>query len=72
MPLHQGKEYRLDKKSTADGGLFGGGLTSFYDFSFGKNAISMFMVCLLLAWLFISIARHIKIILAEPLREFKI
>lgn len=55
--LYQGHEYRLDKKSTADGGLFGGGVTSFYDFSLGKNAISMFIVCLLLGWMFISIAR---------------
>jgi len=54
--LYQGHEYRLDKKSTADGGLFGGGLTSFYDFSLGKNAISMLIVCLLLGWMFISIA----------------
>lgn len=57
---YQGHEYRLDKKSTADGGLFGGGLTSFYDFSFGKNAISMLVVCCLLAWLFLSIAKAYK------------
>ena len=57
---HQGHEYRLDKKSTADGGLFGGGVTSFYDFSLGKNAISMLLVCLLLGWMFIRIANAYK------------
>lgn len=55
-----GKEYKLDKKSTADGGLFGGGMTSFLDFSLGKNATSMLIVCGLLAWMFISIARAYK------------
>lgn len=57
---YQGHEYRLDKKSTADGGLFGGGVTSFYDFSLGKNAISMLLVCLLMGYLFIRIARAYK------------
>jgi len=55
--VYQDREYRLDKKSTADGGLFGGGVTSFYDFSIGKNALSMLIVCLLLSWMFIGIAR---------------
>ncbi|MEP7267899.1 MAG: F0F1 ATP synthase subunit A [Saprospiraceae bacterium] len=55
-----GKEYKLDKKSTADGGLFGGGITSFYDFSIGKNALSMLIVCLLLGWMFLNIARAYK------------
>lgn len=55
--VYQDREYRLDKKSTADGGLFGGGVTSFYDFSVGKNALSMLIVCLLLGWMFLSIAR---------------
>lgn len=57
---YQGNEYRLDKKSTADGGLFGGGVTSFYDFSLGKNAVSMLLVCLLLGWMFIRIANAYK------------
>jgi len=55
--VYQDREYKLDKKSTADGGLFGGGVTSFYDFSIGKNALSMLIVCLLLGWMFIRIAR---------------
>ena len=55
-----GKDYELVKKSTLDGGLFGGGLTSFYDFSITKNVVSMFIVALFLLWLFISIANTYK------------
>ncbi|MBK6479228.1 MAG: hypothetical protein IPF93_13335 [Saprospiraceae bacterium] len=36
------------------------GVTSFYDFSLGKNAISMLLVCLLLGWMFIRIANAYK------------
>ncbi len=52
-----GKVYATDNPSTADGGLFGGGITSFYDFSITKNVLSMFIVFLLMAWMFISVAR---------------
>ncbi|HMQ08555.1 MAG TPA: F0F1 ATP synthase subunit A [Saprospiraceae bacterium] len=48
---------RLDSKSTADGGLFGGGITSYYDFSLTKNVVSMLLMFLFLSWLFISISR---------------
>ncbi len=58
--LINGQEYALDKSSTADGGLFGGGITSFYDFSITKNVLSMMLVFALLAWLFISMARNYK------------
>lgn len=54
------KEYALDKPSTADAGLFGGGITSFYDFSITKNVFSMFLVVLLLSWAFISMANRYK------------
>jgi len=54
---YQGKHYQLDPQSTADGGLFGGGMTSFYDFSLTKNVVSMLLISLLLAWSFISIAK---------------
>jgi len=52
--------YITDAKSTADGGLFGGGLTSFYDFSLTKNVASMMLIFALLAWMFISIAKAYK------------
>lgn len=46
--MHDGKEYELDAPSTLDGGLVGGGITSFYDFSITKNVFTMFMAALLL------------------------
>jgi F-type H+-transporting ATPase subunit a len=50
--------HRLEFASTADFGLFGGGITSFYDFSLTKNVITMILVALLLAWAFIGAARR--------------
>ncbi|MBK8829442.1 MAG: F0F1 ATP synthase subunit A [Saprospiraceae bacterium] len=54
---YQGKHYLLESQSTADGGLFGGGITSFYDFSLTKNVVTMLLISLLLAWAFFSIAK---------------
>ncbi len=56
----QGRMLPLDKASTADGGLFDGGITSFYDFSISKNVLAMLLVMALLAWVFFSMARHYK------------
>ena len=52
--------YPTDAKSTADGGLFGGGITSFYDFSITKNVTSMLIVCTFLFFLFRSAAKAMK------------
>lgn len=57
---HNNKLYRTDSKSTADAGLFGGGITSFYDFSITKNVTSMLLVCSFLFLLFTSVARSMK------------
>ena len=57
---YQEKLYPADSKSTADGGMFGGGITSFYDFSITKNVVSMLLVFLFLSWMFISIASSYK------------
>jgi F-type H+-transporting ATPase subunit a len=54
---YQEKLYPADSKSTADGGMFGGGITSFYDFSITKNVVSMLLVFLFLGWMFTTIAR---------------
>lgn len=51
-----GKHYKLDPQSTADGGLFGGGMTSFYDFSITKNVLTMILIAGFLAWAFFGIA----------------
>jgi len=53
----QGKEYPVDVKSTLDGGLVGGGITSFYDFSITKNVLAMMLIALILGWIFIGMAR---------------
>lgn len=57
---HEEKLYPTDSKSTADAGMFGGGITSFYDFSVTKNVVSMVLVFAFLAWMFISIAKAYK------------
>ncbi len=53
---YEGKLYETDAKSTADAGLFGGGITSYYDFSLTKNTVSLILVTVLLAWVFLSVA----------------
>jgi len=58
--LFQGKEYRLDARSTLDGGVLGGGITSFYDFSPTKNVISMILVSLFLFWIMRRSAKAYK------------
>ena len=54
---YQGKMWKTDAKSTADGGIFGGGITSYYDFSLTKNVVSMILVMLLLTWIFLKVAK---------------
>ncbi len=55
-----GQSFKVDSKSTLDGGLFGGGITSFTDFSITKNVVSMLLVSLFLFWLFRKVARAYK------------
>lgn len=52
-----GEKFYIESKSTLDGGLFGGGITSFYDFSLTKNVVTMIVVFGLLAWMFLVIAK---------------
>ena len=54
------KLWEVEPRSTADGGLFGGGITSFYDFSLTKNVVSMIVVCLFLGWMFFAVAKAYK------------
>jgi F-type H+-transporting ATPase subunit a len=53
--LKNGGEFEIAPKSTLDGGLFGGGITSWYDFSLTKNVASMLLVFLFLIWMFFGI-----------------
>lgn len=57
---HEGKSFRLDKPSTLDGGVLGGGITSFYDFSITKNVFTLILATILLFVIFILVARGYK------------
>jgi len=52
-----GKQYKLDARTTLDGGMLGGGVTSFWDFSPTKNVIAMILVSLFLFFIFRSAAK---------------
>jgi len=52
---------KLESKTVWDGGLLGGGITSFYDFSMTKNVVSMIIISLLLMFLFRKAANGYKI-----------
>ena len=52
-----GKGYLLEQKTIWDGGMLGGGMTSFYDLSPTKNVITMLLVCGLLFFMFRSAAK---------------
>lgn len=54
---YNGQKFVAEPKSTLDGGLLGGGITSFYDFSLTKNVVTMLLMLLLLGWMFIKIAK---------------
>ncbi|MFN8303831.1 MAG: F0F1 ATP synthase subunit A [Saprospiraceae bacterium] len=47
----------LDAKTTYDGGIMGGGITSFYDFSVTRNVFTMLLTALVLFLLFRSAAK---------------
>ncbi|MEZ5003224.1 MAG: F0F1 ATP synthase subunit A [Chitinophagales bacterium] len=55
--LKDGRQFDLEAKSTLDGGLFGGGITSWYDFSLTKNVVSMIIVFIFLTWMFFAIRK---------------
>ena len=58
--VYGGTCYALENRSTLDGGVFGGGITSFYDFSITKNVFTMFLVLLVFFLVFRSIAKTYK------------
>ena len=49
--------WELERPSTLDGGILGGGITSFYDFSITKNVFTMMLAALLLLFLFSAVAK---------------
>jgi F-type H+-transporting ATPase subunit a len=57
---HEGKQYQLEKSTTWDGGMMGGGITSYYDFSITKNVFTMLLAALLLILIFSAVSRGYK------------
>ena len=55
-----GEDYILDAPSVGDGGLLGGGITSFYDFSITKNVFTMLLAAILLIFLWGAVAAKYK------------
>jgi len=49
---YQGECWELHEKSTLDGGILGGGITSFYDFSITKNVFTMLLGFVILFFMF--------------------
>lgn len=49
--------YHLDAKTTFDGGIMGGGITSFYDYSITRNVFTMLLTVLILFLIFRSVAK---------------
>lgn len=54
---YEGKSWKTESRSTLDGGLFGGGLTTFTDLSITKNVLSMILILLFGYFLFRKIAK---------------
>jgi F-type H+-transporting ATPase subunit a len=57
---HEGKQYQLEKSTTWDGGMMGGGITSYYDFSITKNVFTMLLAALLLILIFSAVSSGYK------------
>lgn len=57
---YNGQEFVAEAKSTMDGGLLGGGITSFYDFSLTKNVVTMLLMLLFMGWVFVKVARSYR------------
>ena len=57
---YNGKQYNIENSSIADAGLFGGGLSSFYDFSITKNVFTMMLASLFLMFIFFRVAKAYK------------
>ncbi len=52
---YQGKSFDTEKKTVWDGGITGGKITSFYDFSITKNVFTMIFVLFLMIYIFFGI-----------------
>lgn len=60
MVSYQGNCYEAEDKTTWDGGIAGGGTTSYYDLSLGRNVFTMLLVFFFLFYIFRSAATAYK------------
>ncbi len=58
--VYHDQKYKLEHASKWDGGVLGGGVTSFYDFSITKVVFTMLLAAVLLCWVFFLVARGYK------------
>lgn len=58
--FYKGKGFELEDRTTWDGGLAGGGVTSYMDFSITKNVFTMLFVAFLLGFIFLRVAKAYK------------
>lgn len=58
--MHEGTKFVLDPPTKWDGGILGGGSSSFYDFSITKNVFTLFLAALLMILLFSAVAKGYK------------
>jgi len=58
--FYKGKGFDLEDRTTWDGGLAGGGVTSYMDFSITKNVFSMLVVAFFLGFIFLRVAKAYK------------
>ena len=58
--FYNGKGFDLEDRTTWDGGLAGGGVTSYMDFSITKNVFSMLVVAFFLGFIFLRVAKAYK------------
>lgn len=57
---YEGREYTLEQPTTFDGGLLGGGVTGFYDFSITKNVFTMILGAVVLILVFSTVTKGYK------------
>ncbi len=55
-----GEHFTVENRSIWDGGMLGGGMSSYYDFSITKNVATMMIAFLFLGFVFFSMARAYK------------
>lgn len=54
---YEGEKMQLEEKTVFDGGVLGGAITSFYDFSITKNVASMILILIIFFFIFRWIAK---------------